>query len=169
MVLGASLGANVALLLALLGLLLLGRPGVSLPGGSTASSPPPSSATRAGLSGPTPTPSPSASPLPLAGGLQVAPSRMQLGCGDGQQTQFAVLTNTGPDDVQWQAAFFSPAAPAGVVVSPDHGDLKAGTSTVLQIQNRAHDGGQQGVIRFAAGPLGAGAPASLSYTTQGCG
>jgi hypothetical protein len=95
---------------------------------------------------------------------------VQLGCGDGQQAQFVVLANGGPSRVSWQAGFSVPADQAGVQVSPDHGDLDAGTSTVVQVQNQTQSGGgQQGSILFTPDTPEAGPAPSLSYTTMGCG
>ena len=165
LVFGVSLGANVVLLLCLLGLLLLSHAGVFAPGGS-AGSPAPGAA----LSSPTAT----SSPTPLSGWLRVTPSSVQLGCDAGQRTQFVVLENTGPQKVSWQAVVAGPADQAGVAISPDHGDLDAGASLPLQIQNITHSSGsqgvssEQGVIRFAPAAAEAGAPPSLSYTTVGC-
>jgi hypothetical protein len=112
------------------------------------------------------------SPAPTsttAGGLVVSPSQVQLGCHHGQQTQVVVLANTGATDISWQAEFSGAADQAGVSLSPNHGDLHAGTSVAIQVQNQSQSGGQQGVIRFVPASATAGAPPSLSYTTMGCG
>jgi hypothetical protein len=93
---------------------------------------------------------------------------VQLGCSDGQQTQYVVLRNAGTDDVQWQVKFASQADQAAVSVSQSEGDLRAGTSMALQIQLRHHATNQQGTIRFDPGTPDAGSPASLSYTIVGC-
>ena len=164
---GVSLGANAVLLLGLLSLLLLSHAGAFAPGGSSGSSAP-----GAALSSPTAT----SSPTPSSGWLQVAPNSVQLGCDAGQRTQFVVLQNTGPQRVRWQAdvAGSGDQAPAGVAVSPDHGELDAGASLPLQIQNTTDASGaqgvssQQGVIRFPASAAEAGPPPRLSYTTMGC-
>jgi hypothetical protein len=165
LVLGASLCANVVLLLALLGLLLLGHVGTGAAGGPAGS---PAAGTA--LSSPTA----AASPTPVSGGLRVTPSSVQLGCTDGQRTQFVVLQNTGPQRVQWQATVAGAADQAGVALSPDHGDLDAGASLPVQLQNTTHasdSGGstsQQGVIHFAATSTETGIAPSLSYTAVGC-
>lgn len=167
--LGASLGVNVALFAGLVAVLVLARTGALAPAGSSgASSAPAGSPTiSATLSTPTPTTS-----LSSGGWLRVAPSSVQVGCGDNQQTQYAVLTNTGPQDVQWQAVFMGTTDQdqAGVEVGPTHGDLHAGASVVLQIRNRNPSTTQQGVIHFDlnASGAGAGTSPSLSYTAQSC-
>lgn len=162
--LGASLGVNVALLLGLVGVLALARAGALSPSrtsaaGSAAAGTP----TSAALSTPTATPT---SPL-SAGWLQVAPSSVQLGCDGAQQTQYVVLTNSGPQDVQWQAVFAG-ADQASIEVAPTQGDLHAGASVVLQIHNRSRAANQQGVIRFEPDSSDAGTAPSLSYSSTGC-
>ena len=159
--LAVSIGANVALVVALLAVVLLARGGYF-----TASAKP-----TAGLSATTTVvsnPSPSPSVAPTAGWLQVGPTSVQLGCDDGQQTQFAVLKNTGTEDVQWQVVFSDSADNAGVTVSPRQGNVRAGTGIVLQIQSKRQSDSQQGVIRFDPDTSAAGAPPSLSYTTASC-
>ena len=165
--LGLSLGANVVLLIGLLAVLLLARAGFFVPGGSAA----PPSPTVSALTQASATPSPVQStptPTAVSDWLQVAPSAVSLGCDDGQQTQFVVLANQGPETVEWQADFSVPHDQAGVDVSPDHGQLRAGSSISLRVQNRSHDSGQQGMIRFEVAPEDAGTPPTLNYTAQGC-
>ena len=119
-------------------------------------------------------PTAAASPTPVAGWLRVAPSSVQVGCTDGQRTQFVVLANTGPQRVQWQATVAGAADQAGVALSPDHGDLDAGASLPIQVQNTTHPSAsqgstsQQGVIHFAATSADAGPAPGLSYTAVGC-
>jgi hypothetical protein len=167
---GISLGANIVLFVALVGLLLFAQAGAFSSGGSALSS---STATSNS------TPSPSAT----AASLQIAPSSVQLGCASGQRTQFVTLQNTGSAKVNWQATFSAPAQQAGVAVSPQRGQLAAGGSIPIQLQNTTRSNGsqgvsgRQGVITFTptasgddnqdAGP-DAGSSASLSYTTVGC-
>ena len=156
LLLGVSLVANGALLASLLGVLLLARAGFF--------SPPGGYAPRNALSSASAT----SSATPFSGWLQVAPPSVRLGCDGGQQTQFAVLANTGPEAVRWQVALSVPADQAGVEVSPKEGDLHAGASLVLQIQTKSRPVGQQGIIRFESAIPAAGPPPSLSYTTVGC-
>ena len=153
--LGVSVGANV-LLLGLLCSLLLARAGDFSPRGPAAPSTPPSVATT--------------SPSPASGWLQVSPTRVQLGCGQGQQTQVAVLANTGPQSVRWQVKFDVPTEQAGIVVSPTSGTLAAGTSVALHLQshNGKQNAVQQGVVRFAPQTSAAGPAPSLSYTSKSC-
>lgn len=170
--LGASVGLNVALLLGLVAVLVLARAGAFSPSGGSSGAPSTAigTATSAALSTPT---------TSLSNGLlQVAPSSVQLGCDGDQRTQFVVLTNGGPQDVQWQAVLGVPADQAAVELSPNHGTLHAGASIVLQIQSRTLPTTQQGVIRFttsAAQDAGNGTSTStstgpsLSYIAQGCG
>jgi hypothetical protein len=88
--------------------------------------------------------------------------------------QFVVLVNSGPATVQWQANLSVPADQAGIEISPNQGTLNAGTNTALQIHNRTHATGpqgvpsQQGVIDFVVDTSDAGLPPHLSYTTVGC-
>src|SRR5258706_8199327 len=57
-----------------------------------------------------PSPTLTLTTTPLARWLQVNPTSVQLGCGEGdsggegQQTQVVVLANRGPQPVQWQAS-----------------------------------------------------------------
>jgi hypothetical protein len=160
---GLSLGANVVLLVGVLGLLALIQAGVFASGGVLGRS----TAGQA-LSATTATSSPSSSPSPNAVWLQLAPSSVQLGCASGQRTQFVTLQNTGPAKVRWQATFSVPTQKAGVAVSPQQGELVTGGSIAIQLQNTSRSSGQQGVINFAPTTPDAGPPASLAYTTAGC-
>ncbi len=170
---GISLGANVVLA-GLLGLLWLGQAGAFAPGGATGQPALGGSKHGAALSSPSATPSPVSSLTPGAGWLQVTPSSVQLGCGDGQQTQVVVLENNGPQTVDWQVAFSVPQEQAGVVIDPQQGELDAGASVSVQLQNTTqstgrHGGsGHQGVIDFAPTTPDAGPSANLAYTTAVC-
>ncbi len=159
--LGVSLGANV-LLLGVLCSVLLARAGVFSPRGPAARSAPGASVPSVALSSPSPT--------PAAGWLRVTPTMVQLGCGESQQTQVAVLANIGPQRVRWQVEFGVPTEQAGVAVSPSDGNLAAGASVALQIQlhNQSQGAGQQGILRFAPQTPAAGPGPSLSYTTTSC-
>jgi hypothetical protein len=165
LVLGASLCANVVFLLGLLAFLLLGHAGMGAAGG-----PARSPAAGTALRSPTVT----ASPTAVSGGLTVMPSSVQLGCTGAQRTQFVLLMNTGPQRVQWQATVVGAAGQAGVAMSPDHGDLDAGASLPIQVQNTTHasssqgSASQQGIITFAATSAEAGPAPSLSYTAMSC-
>jgi hypothetical protein len=168
-----SCGVNVALLFGQLSVLVLGRAGLFSQGSppSVASSPASAVSTASPrVSEPTAVPS----STPVSGWLQVTPSRVQLGCANGQQTQFVVLENTRPEQLQWQATFSVAANQVGVNVGPNQGTLSPGTSTQLQIQNQAHANGpqgmagRQGVMEFNPAMPDAGPSASLTYTTVGC-
>lgn len=164
--LGVSLGANVVLLLGVLGLLLLGRARFFAPSAPT----PGTSPSPVALSSPTAT----ANPQPQGGWLQVAPSSVTLGCTGDQRHQFIVLVNTGPQPVQWQAALSLPQEQAGVTVSPNQGQLNAGASMPLQIQSQPPAPGaqgsatQQGEIRFTPLAPAAGPTPSVRYTAVSC-
>jgi hypothetical protein len=167
-VLVASLGANVVLVVSLLSLLPLSHAGAFAPGDSTRSTG--LSASGTALRSPTAT----SSPTPLSGWLQVTPSSVHLGCAAGQRMQFVVLENTGPQSVHWQAVLSGSAEQTRVAVNPTQGDLDAGASLPLHLQNTTHASdaqgasSQQGVIRFAPAAAEAGSPSSLGYTTVGC-
>jgi hypothetical protein len=164
--LGLSLGANVVLLVSLVGALLLARAGFFAPGGSAAQ--PPSGISASTQTSGTPSPAQStASPRTVGDWLQVSPTSVSLGCDNGQQTQFVVLANQGPEPVEWQADLSGSQDQAGVSLSPTHGQLRAGASIALRVQNRSHNDGQ-GTIRFEVSPQDAGSPPTLNYTTQGC-
>jgi hypothetical protein len=164
---GISLGINAVLLVALLGLLtlVLNHADQFLPGGGSAQS-------GAGLVQRTATAT--ASPTASAGWLQVTPSSVQLGCANGQQTQYVILQNTGATAVRWTVSFSLRTDQAGVTVSPYHGTLAAGASLPLRVQNTTSTSdqqavaGQQGTISFSPTTEQAGAPATLSYTTEAC-
>jgi Viral BACON domain len=160
-IIAVSLGANVALLAALLAVVLLARGGYFVPAPQPAAG---TSATSTALSSSGPSPS----AAPTAGWLQVGPTSVQLGCDGGQQAQFVVLANTGAQDVQWQVVYSVSADQAGVTISPRQGTLRAGNSIVVQVQSKRQSDGQQGIIHFDPDTSAAGTPPSLSYTTAGC-
>lgn len=162
---GVSLGANVALLISVLGLFLLGRAGAFTPSAPT----PPTAGGSTSL-GSFSRPTATASPPPPSGWLQAAPSSVTLGCGDDQRHQFIVLINTGSQPVQWQATLSLPQDQAGVTVSPNQGRLNAGASMPLQLQSHVQGGGgaQQGVIRFTPSVAAAGPAPSVYYTAANC-
>jgi hypothetical protein len=172
--LGASIGANVALLIGLIGLIFLSYAGVFPPG--SAAKRPSANALTSGQarSSPTATATLAPSPTVSAGWLRIAPGSVQLGCDGDQNTQYVILENTGPEPVEWQAVFSLPDALVGVAVNPQQGQLDTGASTPIQLQNNTQAGGpqgvpsQQGVIQFAPTTLAAGPPASLAYTATGC-
>jgi hypothetical protein len=174
---GVSLGANIALLLGLIGMILLVQAGAFSSGGVYGSS------THGGAVGsPAATSSPASSPSPSASWLQINPNTVQLGCESGQRTQFATLQNTGTAKVRWQAKFSLPTQQTGLTMSPQQGELGAGGSVSIQLQNTTRSNGsqggsgRQGVITFTATTsddnqspsADVGAPASLNYTTLGC-
>jgi hypothetical protein len=167
---GISLGANVVLLaglLGVLGVLLLNNAGTLSLRGASGQQAPGGSTHGAALSSPTATSTPVSSPTPSVGWLQVTPGSVQLDCGDSQQVE-VVLENTGPQTVDWQVVFSLPADRAGVRVDPQQGELAAGDTVLVQLQNSTQSSGQQGAIDFAPASPDAGPPASLSYTTAGC-
>jgi Viral BACON domain len=161
-VLAISIGANVALIAALLAVIIFARAGAFAP---PASSTPGALATTTALI----TPGTTATTATTTGWLQVAPASVRLGCDNGQQTQFVVLVNTGSDDVRWQAVFSGSADQAGLSLSPRQGEIRAGTSIVIQLQNRSRNNERQGTIRFDADNGAAGEPPGLNYSTQACG
>lgn len=161
--LAVSIGANVALIAALLAVVLLARAGYFAPS--------PQGATGTGISATTTantTPSPAPSATPSAGWLQVAPTSVQLGCDSGQQTQVVVLSNSGSDSVDWHVEISGGSDQAGVSISPRHGTLRPGTSISIRLQNSSNGDGHQGIISFNADAQAAGSPPTLSYTTAGC-
>lgn len=159
-VLGISLVANGVLLASLVGLFVLAHAGAFAPPRSSGQSTPPGSALGSASATPSVT--------PVSGWLQVAPTSVQLGCDGGQQTQVVVLMNTGPEEVHWQVALDVPTDQAGVEIGPRQGDLRAGASISIQIQNRSRGSDQQGVMRFDPQTPQAGPSPSLSYTSAGC-
>lgn len=160
-ILAVSIGANVALIAALLAVVLLARAGYFAPS--------PQAATGTGISAistTTTTPSPSATPA--TGGLQVTPTSVSLGCDSGQQSQYVVLANSGSDSVDWQVEVSGGLDQAGVSISPRHGTLRPGTSIVIRLQNASQNDGRQGVITFNTDAQTSGSPPTLNYTTTGC-
>jgi hypothetical protein len=170
LLLGASLGINLVLLVVLLGVLALDHGGFSQSnapvGSSTSVSRVTKASPKAGMNTPT--------AAPTNGWLQVTPTNLQLSCNNGQQTQFVVLKNSGTEPVQWQVVFSLPADQVGVNITPNQGTLNAGTSMPLQIQNQtyAHGpqgvAGQRGIIEFNPEVAGAGPSPNITYTTVGC-
>src|SRR5262249_2580889 len=159
-----SLGATGAVLVGLLGFLLLNLLGVFASPGAPGSSGPSSA-----LASPTATSSPSAtaSSLALSGWLQVTPSSVRLRCDGDQRTQVVVLANTGPQTVPWQAVVDVSADQAGIAITPTNGDLDAGASVSVQLENTtqsssSHSGSHsEGVIRFVPTAATAGSPPLL--------
>ena len=160
-----SLGAIGVVVISLLGGLLLNQLGVFAPRGAT-SSPGPTTA----LSSPTG----ATSPGPLAGGLQVTPSSVRLGCDGDERTQEVVLVNSGPADVEWQAVVDTAADRAGIAITPNQGNLDAGESVSVQLENTTQSSDsegsshREGVIRLVPASADAGASASLSYRLDLC-
>jgi hypothetical protein len=174
LVFGISLGANVVLLVALAGVLLLAQAGIFSSAGALGSS------TRGATLG-TPTATSSLTPSPTTAALQIAPSSVHLGCDSGQKTQYVTLQNTGSTKVSWQATFSVSTQQAGVFMSPLRGQLAAGGSVPIQLQNTTRAtgpqgaSGRQGVITFTPVVSEDGqntspntGAATLSYTTVGC-
>ena len=158
-ILAVSIGANVALIAALLAVVLLARAGYFAPS--------PQAATGTGISATT-TPAPSPSATPSAGGLQVTPTSVQLGCDSGQQYQVVVLKNSGSESMDWVVQVSGGSDQAGVSISPRHGTLRPGTSIAIRLQNTSNGDGRQGVITFNTNAQAGGSPPTLSYTTAGC-
>jgi hypothetical protein len=160
-----SLGAIGVVIIGLLGGLLLTQLGVFAPRGATGS-PGPTTA----LSSPTG----ATSPGPLAAGLQVAPSSVRLGCDGDERMQEVVLVNGGPADMEWQAVVDTAADRAGIAITPNQGDLDAGESVSVQLENTTQSSDskgsshREGVIRFVPASADAGASASLSYRLDLC-
>jgi hypothetical protein len=162
-ILAVSIGANVALIAALLAVVLLARAGYFAPSSQAGTGVGISATTTA-----TATPAPSPSATPVAGGLQVTPTSVQLGCDSGQQFQVVVLINSGSDSVNWEAEVSGGSDQAGVSISPRHGTLRPGTSIVIRLQNTSQNDGRQGVITFNTDAQTAGSPPTLNYMTEGC-
>jgi len=159
-------------LIGLVGLLLLNQLGVF----ATRGGPPGSSVPNSALGSPTTTPPPTAtaSSLAFSGWLQVTPSSVRLRCDGDQRTQFVVLANTGPQTVQWQAVVDVSADQAGIAMAPNQGDLDAGATVSVQLENTtqsSHSQGgshSEGVIRFVPTTATAGSPPSLNYRLDNC-
>ena len=169
--LGMSLGAIGVVVIGLLSGLLLNQLGMFASRGAT-SSPGPTS----GLSSPTTLLSPTVttSASSLAGGLQVTPSNVRLGCDGDERTQEVVLVNGGAADVEWQAIVDTAADRAGIAITPNQGDLDAGGDVSVQLENttQSSDSGgsshREGVIRFVPASADAGEVASLNYRLDLC-
>jgi len=158
-----SLVANGALLVALVSVLLFARTGFFSP--RSASPQPTQEPSATSAVGVTSAP---ASPTPSEDWLQVTPKSVQLGCEGDEATEFVVLTNTGQEEVQWEAVISVSADQVGIEVDPMQGDLSEGSSVTVQIHNTAHADAQQGEIRFDPDPSSAGAPSTLDFTTSSC-
>jgi hypothetical protein len=172
LLLGASLGLNAALLIALLSVLILGHANLFATAGPPAGfSGAAATASAAGSILSTATAGSTASPD--TGWLQVAPDSIQLSCADGQQDQVVSLRNSGAETIQWHATLSTQGDTAAVEVGPNQGTLDPGASMSIQIHLRTHStgsqGGQQGTIQFSPDTPDAGAGPTLSYTTVGCG
>jgi len=162
-ILAVSIGANVALIAALLAVVVLARAGYFAPS--------PQGGTGSGISvisTTTTTPAPSPSATPAAGGLQVTPTSVQLGCDSGEQSQVVVLSNSGSENVDWVVQVSGGSDEAGVSISPRHGTLRPGTSIAIRLQNTSNGDGRQGVITFNTNAQAGGSLPTLNYTTAGC-
>jgi hypothetical protein len=167
--LGLSLVANIVLLASLLGVLTLTQAGFFVQGAASGQSPTGQtlSSTLALAS-----PSPSPSPTPNVSSLQVTPVSVRLTCTSDQRSQVVTLQNTGSSTAQWRATFSSQMP--GVSVSPQQGELAAGESASIQVQNTTRStgpqgsSGRQGVITFASSSADSGQAAQLTYATVGC-
>jgi hypothetical protein len=99
---------------------------------------------------------------------------VQLGCDGDNRAQVVVLTNTGPQHVQWQAHVQGAGDNPGIAFDPHDGDLEAGATVSIQLQNTTSSSGshggfsRHGVITFSTDDSDAGAPASLSYSLSRC-
>ncbi len=99
---------------------------------------------------------------------------MRLGCDGDERTQSVALANTGPQHVQWQAVVDGSADQAGIAITPNQGDLEAGDSLSIQLENTTQSSNSQGsshregVIRLAPTSADAGQPPSLSYRLDLC-
>jgi hypothetical protein len=168
-----SLGATGAVLIGLVGLLLLNQLGVFALRGAPGSAGPPS-ALGSPTTAPTPPPTATASSRAVSSSLQVTPSSVRLGCDGDQRTQVVVLANTGSQPVQWQAVVDVSADQAGIFIAPHQGDLDAGASVSVQLENTTQSsssqgGGQsEGSIRFVPTSATAGSPTRLSYRLDTC-
>jgi hypothetical protein len=161
-VIACALGASAVLLLSLLS--LLGVLSLTSRGGLLAPSAPAGQSSRTAATG-----SPTVNPPVGSAWLQIAPASVQFGCADHQRTQIVVLENQGPRPVHWQASLSIAGDQAGVAISPGDGDLGAGESTAIQLQNMSQSARSQEVIRFSATDAQAGPPASVTFTAVGCG
>jgi hypothetical protein len=168
-----SLGATGAVLIGLVGLLLLNQLGMFAVRGAPGSAGPPST-----LGSPTTTPTPpptaTASSRAVSSSLQVTPSSVRLGCDGDQRTQVVVLANTGAQPVQWQAVVDVSADQAGIAIAPQQGDLDAGATVSVQLENTTQSSSSQsgghsdGSIRFVPTSATAGSPPRLSYRLDTC-
>lgn len=169
MLLGASLGLNAALFIALVSVLILGHTTLFGAAGSPAGS---SGSLNTGSTAHSilSTPTAGATTTPDTGWLQISPASIQLSC---NQNEIVTLQNSGPQQVQWQAIVSTPGDTSGVQVGPNQGTLDPGHTMQIQIQYQPHhnnsQGAQQGTVQFSPMTPDAGAGPILSYTTVGCG
>jgi hypothetical protein len=168
-----GLGATGTVLIGLVGLLLLNQLGMFTLRGAPGLAGPPS-ALGSPTSMPTPPPTATASSLAVSSSLQVTPSSVRLGCDGDQRTQVVILANTGSQPVQWQAVVDVSADQAGIAIAPHQGDLDAGATVSVQLENTtqpssSQDGGHsEGIIRFVPTSATAGSPPRLSYRLDSC-
>jgi hypothetical protein len=168
-----SLGATGAVLIGLVGLLLLNQLGMFALRGAPGSAGSPS-ALGSPTTTPTPLPTATASSLAVSSALQVTPSSVRLGCDGDQRIQVVVLANTGSQPVQWQAVVDVSADQARIAIAPQQGDLDAGATMSVQLQNTTQSsssqggGHSEGIIRFVPTTATAGSPPRLSYRLDTC-
>ena len=113
----------------------------------------------------TPTPSPTPSPTPPVNWLSVQPDALTLTCQKNQKTQYVHLTNLGPSALGWVARL---PDFAGVKVSPSSGTLEAGGSVTISVTNTTTFIGRQSQFQLMPTNVDAGAPATVSYSTEAC-
>jgi hypothetical protein len=165
-----SLGATGAVLIGLVGLLLLNQLGMFASRGAPGASVPQRTP---GTPTSTPLSTATASVLAVSNWLQVTPSSVRLRCDGDQQTQVVVLANTGPQAVQWQAVVEVSADQARIAITPAQGNLAAGATVSVQLENITQSSSQggsdsEGVIRFVSTTATAGSPPALSYRLDNC-
>ncbi len=141
--LGAALGGNG------------GNGGANLPAATVA---PTATATA------TATPVPTATPPPT-NWLSVQPDSLDLTCVKSKKTQYVHLKNQGPTALGWIAQL--PGIP-GITVRPMSGTLSSGKSVTISVTNTSIFLSRQSQITFTPTDADAGAPAVVSYATQGC-
>ncbi|MGE5334090.1 MAG: protein kinase domain-containing protein [Nitrososphaerota archaeon] len=117
-----------------------------------------------------PTATPQPSPTPVVNWLQVSPAQVTFGCRKNDHSVRVVLTNLGPDSVDWKASKASPVTSFQISINPTSGTLDSMESKTITLSYSPGLFALNNFISFAATDNDqAGAPATVNYSAPACG
>ncbi|HEU5349393.1 MAG TPA: protein kinase [Ktedonobacterales bacterium] len=117
-----------------------------------------------------PTATPIPSPTPVVNWLRVAPTQVTFGCRKNDHSVRVVLSNLGPESVDWKATKASPLTSLQISISPTSGKLDAGATKTITLTYSPGFIALNNSISFSATDNDqAGAPATVNYSAPACG